>query len=265
MQTLDKYLESLADTGEGEKKVCNICFKEKPINSHIITERVLEEACGDRESRSIMFVDLERNSLTISTPARWVEKLECGRCDRSTSKLEGEFVQRLKNTYTPSTELHERDALLFLFYSYRFLSMRDVFKYAVDKLCSRYVLKEFMKQVWTIRRAWLHGKETETDSSAIDRVLFYVFTQSETDTSNYQIILTPCVRDLSDVDPSLGCCPLIYAKVLHCCWAVLLGEYKAANIQKHFRRMIDSIDHELSQVKVEPRGIVRKNSLKSKV
>lgn len=273
VQTFDKYLKSLANTGRREK-VCNICFKEKPIDSHVITERVLEEACGDREWRSIMLVDRERNSLTISTPAGWVEKLECERCDRSTSKLEGKFFQRLNTYYTPSTtKLHREDAQLFLVYTYRFLSMRDVFRYAENKLCSydEYklcsydVLKEFMEQVWTFRRDLLHRKETEIDSSAIDRVLFYVFTQSETDKCNYRIIIIPRIMDLSDVDPDLGRCPLIYFKALHCCLAVLLGEHKAANIQKHFRRMIDSIDNKLSQKKVEPRGIVEKDILEIKV
>lgn len=264
MQTLCRYLQSLADTGKGKKKACNVCFKEKPIDSHIITESLLEEACGDRECRSIILVDLERNSLTISTPTGWVEKLECGPCDRSTSKLEGEFVKRFKNTYTPSTELHREDALLFLLYGYRVLSMRDVFKYAVnDKLASYKELETFMVQVWTIRRALLHG--TKINFAATNRVLFHVFTPSETGASDYRITLTLCNVHLTDVDPDLGWCPLIYAKALHCCWAVLLGEHKAANIQKHFPRMISRIDHELSQEKIEPRGIVRKNSLKIKV
>ena len=265
IQILYRHLQSLVCTGKGEKKVCNVCFKEKPIDSHIISKRVLDKAYEDRECRSIMLVDSQR-PLTISTPSAWVEKLECGQCDRSTSRLEGAFVTRF-HTYAPNIELHRQDALLFLLYGYRVLSMRKTFQYSVkDKLASYEELEAFMVQVWNIRRALLHG--TEIDFSATNRVLFHVLTKRETKKSSYQIALVPCCVDLTAADPGhpdLKCCPLIYTKVRHCCWAVLLGDHTAADLQRHFWRMIDCIDCQLSQEKIEPQGIVRKNILRIEV
>ena len=209
-------------------------------------------------------VDQRRHSLTITSPDGFKEKLECPECDRSTSHLEGKFIERLLLTkyYKPGTGLHEDDALLFLYYAYRMLSMRNVLEYAVeDEVASYQDLESFMLQVWKIRRGLL----PQTESFARDKVLFHVFTESETDAAEYRTTLTLCKVDLTDLDQSLGYCPLIYVRALHCCWAVLLGTHKAADLQHHFERMIHRIHQLLSKEKVEIRGFVRKNSLQFKV
>ena len=182
-------------------------------------------------------VDQRRQSLTITSPDGFKEKLECPECDSSTSFLEGKFINRLLFTkhYKPGTGLHEDDALLFLSYAYRMLSMRNVLQYAVeDEVASYQDLESFMIQVWKIRR----GLPPQTESYARDKVLFHVFTDSETDAAEYRITLTLCKVDLTDLDQSLGSCPLIYVRALHCCWAVLLGTHRAADLQHHFERMI---------------------------
>ena len=242
--------------------MCNICFKKKPINSHIVSGGVLEGACEN--CQSILVVDQRRHSLTITSPDGFKEKLECAECDHSTSHLEGKFIERLLKTkyYKPGTGLHEDDALLFLSYAYRMLSMRNVLEYAVeDEVASYQDLESFMVEVWKIRRGLL----PQTESFARDKVLFHVFTDSETDAAEYRITLTPCKVDLTDLDLSLGYCPLIYVRALHCCWAVLLGRHRAADLHDHFQRMIHGIDRLLSKEKVEIRGFVRKNSLQFKV
>ena len=266
--TLCGYLGSLATTGVGDGKRCNVCFEKEPIDSHIITGKLLEAAFQGQECRTLLSVDMQRKLTTVITPATFVEKLECGGCDGSTSYLEGKFLRRL-TCYKPSTPLHENDVLIFLVYGYRMLCMRNVLQYAVkDKLASYGELQSFMVQVWTIRRALQKGREIDFEG-ARNRVFFHVFTKADTDAStcSYRIELVLCSVDLTEVDPDLKCCPLIYTKALHCCWAVLLGDpqyHTAAHLQQFFLRMISRIDHQLSQEKVV-QGIVRKNSLKIKL
>ena len=262
--TLRDHLRSLAQTGKGKQKVCNVCFEKKPIDSHYITKGVLEGTCG--KCQSILVVDQQRHSLTITSPDGCKEKLECPECDCSTSLLEGKFINRLLFTehYKPGTGLHEDDALVFLFYAHRMLSMRNVLQYAVkDKVASYEDLESFMEQVWKIRMGLLSPNEKE--KYARDKILFHVFTESETADAEYRIMLTLCKVDLTDIDPSLGYCPLIYAQALHCCWAILLGKHRAADLQHHFERMIHRIHHHISKEKVEIKGFVRKNSLQFKV
>lgn len=262
VDTLHVHLRSLVQTGKGKQKICNVCFEKKPIDSHYITRGVLEGTCG--KCQSILVVDQRRHSLTITSPDGFKEKLECAECDCSTSHLEGKFIERLLFTghYKPGIGLHEDDALVFLFYAYRMLSMRNVLQYAVeDEVASYEDLESFMEQVWKIRRGLLPQQE----SYARDKVLFHVFTESETADAEYRITLTLCKMDLTDLNHSLGCCPLIYAQALHCSWAVLLGEHRATELQHHFERMIHRIHHHLSKEKVEIRGFVRKNSLQFKV
>lgn len=259
---LHNHLRLLARTGKGKHKVCNVCFKEKPINSYIVSSGVLEKAC--EKSQSILIVDHRRPSLTITSSDGFKEKLECPECDGSTSHLESKFKKRLLKNYKPSTGLDKDDVLVVLFWGHRFLSMRNVLQYAVkDKVASYEDLKSFMEQVWKIRRDLL--PQSEKESYARDKVLFHVFTESETDAAKYRVMLTPCKVDLTDLDQSLGCCPLIYVQALHCSWAVLLGEHRAADLQHHFERMIHRIHHLLSNEKVEIKGFVRKNSLQFKV
>ena len=264
LHVLRGHLHSLKENGKGKQKVCNVCFKEKPIDSHYITKGVLVGSCG--KCQSILVVDQQRHSLTITSPDGLTEKLECEECDRSTSHLESRFINRLLfvEHYKPGTGLHKDDALVFLFYAYRMLSTRNVLQYAVeDEVASYEGLESFMEQVWKIRRGLLSPSEKE--SYARDKVLFHVFTESETADAEYCITLTLCKVDLTDLDQSLGCCPLIYARALHCSWAVLLGDHRASELQHHFERMIHRICHHLSKEKVEIRGVVRKNSLRFKV
>lgn len=103
IQTLCGYLESLACTGVGDK-VCNVCFVGEPIDSHIITRKLLEAACEGQECRTLFLVDLRRKSTTIVSPTTWVQKLECEHCDNSTSHLEGEFVSRCLKHYKPTIQ-----------------------------------------------------------------------------------------------------------------------------------------------------------------
>ena len=249
--------------------MCNICFKKKPINSHIVSCGVLEGACEN--CQSILIVDQRRHSLTITSPDGFKEKLECPECDRSTSHLEGEFKNRLFFTghYKPGTGLHEDEALVVLFWGHRFLSMRNVLQYAVeDEVASHEDLESFMIQVWKIRRGLLLQTESllsPSKSYVRDKVLLHVFTESETAGAEYRITLTLCKVDLTDLDRSLGSCPLIYVRARHCCWAVLLGTHRAADLQHHFERMTHRIHHLLSKEKVEIRGFVRKNALQFKV
>ena len=264
LHVLRDHLQSLAQSGKGKQKVCNVCFEKKPIDSHYITRGVLVGTCG--KCQSILVVDQQRHSLTITSPDGLTEKLECAECDRSTSYLESRFINRLLSTehYKPGTGFHKDDALVFLYYAYRMLSTRNVLQYAVEDEVATYEdLESFMVQVWKIRRDLLSPSEKE--SYARDKVLFHVFTKSETDDAEYCITLTLCKVDLTDLDQSLGCCPLIYAQALHCSWAVLLGEHRATDLQHHFERMIHRIHHHLSKEKVEIKGVVRKNSLQFKV
>lgn len=260
--TLCDHLRSLAQTGKGKQKVCNVCFEKKPIDSHYITKGVLEGTCG--KCQSILVVDQQKQSLTIMSPDGFKEKLECADCDGSTSHLEGKFIDRLLFTkhYKPGTGLHKDDALLFLSYAYRMLSMRNVLEYAVkDEVASYQDLESFMVQVWKIRRGLL----PQTESYARDKVLFHVLTESETDAAEYRVTLTLCKGNLTDLDQSLGYCPLIYVRACHCCWAVLLGTHRATDLQRHFERMTHRIQDLLSKEKVEIRGFVRKNALQFKV
>lgn len=268
IQTLCGYLESLACTGVGDK-LCNVCFVGEPIDSHIITRKLLEAACEGQECRTLFLVDLKRKSTTIVSPTTWVQKLECEHCDNSTSHLEGGFVSRCLKHYKPRIPLSRNDVLVFLLYGYRTLCMRNVLQYAVkDELASYKELESFMVQVWKIRRALMKQQReirwNEEFDWARNRVLFHVLTRAEAERSSYRIALVLCNVDLTALDQDLTSCPLIYTKTLHCCWAVLLGEHKAAKLQQHFLSIINCIDHQLSQEKihVEPQGIVRKNSLK---
>lgn len=145
--------------------------------------------------------------------------------------------------------------------------MRNILQYAVkDELASYKELELFMVQVWKIRRALMKQQReirwNEEFDCARNRVLFHILTRNEAKRSGYRIALVLRNVDLTALDQDLTCCPLIYTKTLHCCWAVLLGEHKAANLQQHFPKIISCIDHQLSQEKIEPQGIVRKNSLK---
>ena len=259
---LHDHLLSLAQTGKGKQKVCNVCFKKKPINSHIVSGGVLEGTCG--MCQSILIMDDRRHSLTITSPDGFKEKLECAECDGSTSCLESKLINRLLLTrhYKPGIGLHIDDALVFLFYAYRMLSMRNVLQYAVeDDVASYEDLESFMEQVWKIRRGLLQQQE----HYARDKVLFHVFTESETANTKYHIVLTLCKLDLTDLDHSQGCCPLIYAQARHCTCGVLIGKHRAADLQQHFQTMANGIRHHLSKEKIEIRGVVRKNSLQFKV
>ena len=267
---LREHLRSLADTGKA-LKMCNVCFQRKPIDSHIISKGVLEKACKDGKHRTIMLVDSQR-PLTNTTPTTCVVKLECEKCDGSTSSEERAFIERF-DTYT---KLESQDALLFLVYGYRFLNVRNILKYAVRDELANYEedLEPFLIEVWNIRNSLLKCKEqvdreqvyrAATSRAATNRVLFQVLTESETDQCSYRFALVLCSVDLTAIDPDLKCCPLIYTRARHCCWVVLLGKHRAPDLQEHFPRMIYGIENHLSRVKIEPEGIVMKDRLKIKL
>lgn len=204
----------------------------------------------------------------ITTSSQLREKLECEKCDGSTSGLEKEFVDRLTTQYyTPNKELHKIDALVFHIYGFRMLSMKNVLKNAVDdELASFKVLRDFIVRVWNIRKKLLQPVQCEKIDLRT-RVLFHVLTEPETHDSVYQIKLALCNVDLTKIDPKLGCCLMIYGQACNCCWAVLLKtDQTAADLQRHFsERIVHRVNKELSQVKPNIEGIVMRKGLMIKV
>ena len=239
-----------------------MCFKEKTLaDSHIVSRTLLITLCGGRQC--IMVWEHQNPSPTFKHPNNLAGYLECPECDHSTSDLEGICKDNLASN--PDVQ-SEANILHVLIIASRFLLhvfTKNALKELVPK-CNRRHLETFLKKVQSIRLCLLQLRQSKVSiyeclqrlSEVIpkDRVLTHVYTKK----SKYRIVLTLYNG------PILSSSILIYFRVRHCCWGVLLGTHTVEEMQPHFSKVVDDIEQHLPEQQMDL-AVVHKGCLHGKV
>ena len=235
-----------------EGNICKICLKKLQIvSSHIYSGGVLRITCG-RNNKVILLGYCRKPKFITPHLCRW--KLpECGGCDNSTSDIENDFKQRLEDGYYHSSMpiLPASDKVLFYIYIERGLAENvDLMHYGSCSNCKEYFLgiKKVLEQAWNFRRTILQNcnspkekkiKDMEEMAHAANKnLLFHSIGVSE------YLIEFPL---LCVVRTESGSCPLVYAQIPPCCWAVPLDPSSPAlpEVAKNFSAVVRRINEVL--------------------
>ena len=121
--------------------------------------------------------------------------------------------------------------------------------------CNRRNVETFMKTIHTIRLCLLELRQDKVTihnclpklSKFIpkDQILTHVYTKE----SKYKIVLSSYNAG-AELPPPLGSTFLIYFRVRHCCWGILLGKHTAEEIQPHFSEVVDCIEKNLPEPQI---------------
>ena len=235
-----------------EGNVCKVCLKKLKIaHSHIYTRKVLCIACGGNKNVILRYCK-------FITPDHCHLKLpECIDCDNSTTNLENDFIQRFEDQYYHSSMpiLAASDIVVFYIYIERGLPVNvDLMHYRSSSTCNckEHLLgiKNVLHQAWNFRRTITqnyNSKEKkikdmqEMACAANKNLLFHTIRCSPDAKYLIEFPLVCVVRTES------GSCPLVYAQIPPCCWAVPLDPSSPAlpEVAKNFSAVVRQINEVL--------------------
>ena len=223
----------------------------KTANSHIYSEAVLLVACGGN-NKDILREYLSIPKFICPTTCHW-DLPECTKCDSSTSNLEKDFKERYvtKHYHRSQPVLVDSDAVLFYIYIERGLAVNvGLMHYISCSNCNRYLqgIKNILHQAWnfhrTISQNYSSSKEMrikdmqEMARAANTNLLFHTIGCSPNAEYLIEFPLLCVVRTES------GSCPLVYAQIPPCCWAVPLDPSSPARpeVANNFSAVVHRIN-----------------------